>query len=93
MSTSAPINADTCPDCVEQQGLCQRHVKSVCPQLKQPSWYRLVGAMHYDQRREESAAARKVRLRKERKRARGIERLVLAINGVRTPSRPAREAA
>lgn len=76
-----------CSACVEAHGLCERHGRQILPQLAQPFWHRLVGETHYDKRVEESPAARKVRERKERKRARGKERLLLAINGVHTRSR------
>lgn len=78
-----------CPQCVKADGLCGYHGKQVLPQLAQPFWHRLVGATHYDMRREESAEGRKVRERKERKRARAQDRLLLAIAGVHTRSRKA----
>lgn len=93
MSTSAPVNAEICPQCVEQQGLCSVHAKHVCPQLKQPAWYKLVGSRHYDERTEESPEGRKVRERKERKRARVAKRLLDAINGAPMRNASTREAA
>lgn len=85
------MNAEICPQCVEQQGLCSVHAKHVCPQLKQPAWYKLVGSRHYDERTEESPEGRKVRERKERKRA--ARRLLDAIGGARIRNTAAREAA
>ena len=87
------MSADLCPQCIEQQGLCPHHAKHVCPQLKQPAWYRLVGSCHFDERTEESAAARRVRERKERKRARANQRLLAAINGAPMRNASVREAA
>lgn len=87
-----------CAACVEQLGLCARHAPGVLPQLKQPSWYRLVGEAHYAPKATpESPAARKVRERKERKRARkraiAAHRLLEAVAGRFSRSSPAREAA
>lgn len=91
MTTSAPVRDDACEQCIAQDGLCGHHAKQVCPQLKQPSWYRLVGSRHYDTRTEESPEGRKVRERKERKRA--ARRLLDAIGGARIRNTAAREAA
>lgn len=93
MPTSVSVSAEICPTCVKEQGLCAHHAKHVCPQLKQPAWYRLVGNTHYDTRRDESDEARRVRLRKERKRARGAQRLLAALQGAPMRNTSAREAA
>ena len=95
MVPRVPQNEPICPQCVCSEGLCTHHAKSVLPQLAQPGWYRLVGAQHYIDKRAsvESPEAKKVRLRRERKRARAAERLLIAISGGFTRSRPAAEAA
>ena len=95
MAPRVPPNDPLCPQCVSSEGLCAHHAKSVLPQLAQPGWYRLVGVQHYVDKRAsiESAEAKKVRLRRERKRARAAERLMIAISGGFTRSRPVFEAA
>ncbi|MBA3852919.1 MAG: hypothetical protein C0503_00810 [Gemmatimonas sp.] len=91
MTTNARGGEAPCEECVKQNGLCAHHAKHVCPQLKQPSWYRLVGSRHYDTRHEESPEGRKIRERKERKRA--ARRLLDAIGGARMRNTSSRKAA
>jgi hypothetical protein len=46
-----PSATDLCADCLEQSGLCQRHVAHVCPQLAiNLGWLRLLGEPHVEQR-------------------------------------------
>lgn len=83
-----------CQDCLEQSGLCRRHVRDVCPQLAQPFWLlRLMGDASLtlkDRVKEPDPRADKVRRRKERKRNR---RLARAIAGEHTRSRPEKAVA
>lgn len=71
-----------CDDCVAHEGLCKRHEPSVLPQLAQPGWYRLVGHTHYGKEtaeRELDSATSRLLKRKERKRAKRLRELALAI--------------
>ena len=70
---------DLCADCVKQDGLCTRHIPSVCPNLAQPGWYRHAHSGMYHELRDEKAhspeALRLIR-RKERRRAKRLRELV-----------------
>lgn len=61
-----------CQPCVDDAGLCVSHVRDVTPQLKEPAWYRDAhsGMYHETGKTSESPEARRIRERKERKRAR-----------------------
>lgn len=76
-SEAAFLSAEICPDCVKQDGLCKRHIPSVCPNLAQPGWYRLVGTSFYGKaqaEREKDIATQRLLGRKERKRQRAEQR-------------------
>lgn len=43
---------DVCLPCLEQEGLCQKHTRDVCPQLaKNIGWLKLMGSNHADARK------------------------------------------
>jgi hypothetical protein len=93
ISISARHAAESEPLCsvcvqIEHQGLCPAHIPHVCPTLKEPGWYRLVGTVQAPEVAlpDESPAT----LKAKRRTARRIER---AMRGEFTKTRPARVAA
>lgn len=71
---------DPCPDCIEHDGLCRRHERSVLPQLAQPFWYRHAHSGMYRELKEQkdhSPEALKLIRRKERRRSKRLTELKL----------------
>lgn len=81
-----PCDDDACADCVNQSGLCQKHKRSVLPQLKEPHWYRLAHSGMYRELKDEKDHSpeglrlirRKDRARSKRLRSNRIDLLVSA---------------
>lgn len=75
----AAASVPLCSDCIVNEGLCIAHIPHVCPQLKEPSWYRDAHAgMYHEVRKdlsEQDTATKKARRRNERRliRAQGGE--------------------
>lgn len=79
-----------CPTCVAHEGLCHKHARDVLPKLAQPFklWKLLAKKRRVKTARALSAEGERIRRRKERKRNRAQERLLIGITGGFTPSRP-----
>ena len=77
-----------CRYCIEQGGLCKRHSRSVCPQLAQPFWYRLVGTdAQKSAEQEMSPEARRIAERKRRKAAKRASDAARGVNMSRARQR------
>lgn len=70
-----------CISCLEQSGLCHRHARHVCPQLKEPSWHRDAhSGMYYETGKHipvQDKATKRLIARKARKRAKRMVELSL----------------